>query len=504
MPQPSPLKFRDQFGIADLDATVAEDDPNLSVYYVGKERYVDRATNREDSASVFVGPKGVRKSAILQMVRSYAQSTGNESRLIEIAPDDLAFNALINIESRTPLLTTPSQSQWLFTSLWDYVLCAEILHREHTTYNAVERLLGSIIRGRDQRQRDKLLKITLDDSGKQLSMTDKMLSLVQAIEVEGSYAGGAGSAKVSLSDPSQRQDDLQLLQLISSVAKQMPRSISHEYFVLIDDLDLHWQGTDLQNAFLAAMFLSIRKMSRERSIKFVVSLRKTIYRDITLEERDKFAPYVCDVEWGKSDIKKMTEKRINFALNVAEQSVWGRLFPVEAFDFLWGNTDGMPREVLRLAVKCVDEAMKRGKQAVTAADINEATRKFSEARRDEIASLHHFKYPGLHLVLRQFSGGRKEFDIETIQEVGLKVTDLVDRNKDLPDLKWASCGFEDPVALARALLDCDFLMVKSGRSDIPRNALDEDIRLLDDQKWFAVHPMYHAGLGLDGYNQFEG
>ncbi len=503
MAAPSPLTFRQQFGIADLDASVAEDDPNLSQYYVGRERFVDRAINREDNASVFIGPKGVGKSAVLEMVRAHAKSSGNLSRLIEIAPDDLAFNALINIDSRTPLLSSPSQTQWLFTSLWDFVLCAEILHRENKSHNAIERLLSTVFKDRDRRQREQLLKITLDDSGKQLSMTDKMLALVDAIEVEGGYGGANAKATVVMEGQKAHSEDLRLLQLISSVAKQLPRSLDHEYFVLIDDLDLHWTGTDLQNAFLAAMFLSIRKMSRERKIKFVVSLRKTIYRDITLDERDKFAPFVCEVEWSKSDVKSMTDKRMSFALSVAERSVWGRLFPEQAFEYLWRNTDGMPREVLRLAVMCVDRAIRNGDHRVTGNSINEATRSFSETRRDELGSLYQHRYPKLPLVLRQFKGGRQEFDIIFIQETGMKMMDLVDRNLNLTDLEWATCGFEDPVSLARALLDTGFLMIKSGRSDPARPANEEEVQSLDEKNWFAIHPMYRAGLGLEGYLKFQ-
>lgn len=344
----------------------------------------------------------------------------------------------------------------------------------------------------------------MDDEGRRLSMTDKMLALIEAIEVEGGYAGATGKAKLSLSTKEKTSDDLQLLQLIASVAKQLPKSLSHEYFVLVDDLDLHWSGTGLQNAFLAAMFLSIRKMSRERQIKFVVSLRKSIYREINLEERDKFAPYVCEVEWGKASIQAMTDARLAFALEISPQNIWGRLFPPGAFDFLWNNTDGMPREVIRLAASCVDQAIKNGETAISTDSINQATRKFSDARRDELASLFQYRYPGLQFVTRQFAGRKKEFSVEFLQEVGMSICEIVQKNDDLPQLTWATCGFDDPVAFGRALVDSGFLMIKEGRSAVPRVANEDDVQLLSQNSWFAIHPMYHAGLGLDGYETFNG
>jgi hypothetical protein len=178
------------------------------------------------------------------------------------------------------------------------------------------------------------------------------------------------------------------------------------------------------------------------------------------------------------------------------------LFPESAFDFIWENTDGMSREVLRLTVMCVEQAIRNGESSVSPDSINLATCSFLESRRDELASLHQFRYPDIGLVLRQFLGQRKEFDASTLQEVGMKITDLVERNQALTDLDWATAGFEDPVSLGRPLLDTGFLMIKDGRSAIARLPSDDDIQLLDCSKWYSIHPMYHAGLGLDGYNTY--
>jgi hypothetical protein len=131
------LKFKQGFGISDLKLTVAETEANLPSYYIGKDQYVDRAINREDLTSVFIGPKGTGKSAVLQMVRCHASASGNENRVIDLSPDDLAFRALSNIDARTPFLETPSQNRWLFTSLWDYVLSIEILTRELSDQGAI-------------------------------------------------------------------------------------------------------------------------------------------------------------------------------------------------------------------------------------------------------------------------------------------------------------------------------------------------------------------------------
>ena len=180
------------------------------------------------------------------------------------------------------------------------------------------------------------------------------------------------------------------------------------------------------------------------------------------------------------------------------------VIPLEKpFDYIWDNTDGMPRELIRLTVACIDIGIKAGEKTVSAETINKATQKFSDKRADELASLHKHNYPGLGLVIQEFKGRKKEFDVSTILEVGAKIAELSNANSDLPNLQWAACGFEDPVSLGRSLLTAGFLLLKEGRSTVAHIADLDQIRALTDSNWFAIHPMYHAGLGLDGFDTFE-
>ncbi len=246
------LAFRSGYTASDLRRLVAEKDDLLSQYYVGEDTYVSAALNREDQTTFFIGPKGVGKSAILQMVRLREASSGNSARLIDVSPDDLAFNALVNITSRTPLLTHPGQNTWLFTSLWDYVLSVEVIRREHASATGLATFLNLLFGGKHEREQRQLLHASVSDDGHVMTMTDKMLALIKEIELEGEYGGVSVKGRVELgNDANKRGTDLQLLALVNSVARQLPKELKHDYFILIDDLDLHWTGSDVQNAFLA-------------------------------------------------------------------------------------------------------------------------------------------------------------------------------------------------------------------------------------------------------------
>jgi len=273
-------------------------------------------------------------------------------------------------------------------------------------------------------------------------MTDKMLALVREIEIGGEFLGARGKIKVGL-EPTRKSSDLNLLNLINNVARDLPSNVQHEYFILIDDLDLHWKGAPLQNSFLGAMFLSIRKLSRDRKVKFVVSLRKNIYRDIVFEERDKFTPLICEVSWDKDSVKKMIGKRLSYVLKISTSEVWGKLFPSNGFDKLWESTDHMPREAIRLAAACVKTAVRNDHSSIKDSDILAATREFSEERRDELGSEFMHSYPELGVVLQVFSGGRGEFDSEYLREKSFKVSEIALRTPTRSDsFAWATAGFD--------------------------------------------------------------
>jgi hypothetical protein len=149
------LAFREETGGPDLGRLVAENDQNLREYYVDSDRYVARALNVQDAAVFFMGPKGIGKSAVLQMVR--LNRTSETERTINLSPDDLAFSALANVEAQSPFLSEAGRNQWLFKSLWDYVLSLEILRREYRNESAFSQYFLSIFRGKHEKEARKPL-----------------------------------------------------------------------------------------------------------------------------------------------------------------------------------------------------------------------------------------------------------------------------------------------------------------------------------------------------------
>jgi len=490
------LKARDGCGSPDLGRLVAEQDPNLQDYYVAPERYVSRAQNINDPAVFFVGPKGIGKSAVLQMVRLLRKADAD--RIINILPDDLAFTSLANVETNTPILAQAGRNQGLFKSLWDYILALEVLRREYTTEMSIVQYLTAFLRPQHEKQARTLIALSV--GGAPQSLSERILQLIKEIEIAGEIHGAKISGTVTLTTPQQSAgNQLNLLSLVNSVAKHVADNLKHPYYILIDDLDLHWYDSPLQNAFIAALFLSLRHFSKPPNLKCVVAIKDEIYRHLPLADRDKFHDWVCRVTWDGPSVKKMIEQRLVAKLDCTPRDVWGQVFPKNGFDKIWRHTNGKPREAIRLASFCVEEARSRDHLRVSDEDIVSGMREFSDERRTDLAKEYQFQYEGLELVTHKFAGWPKEFPVSKLSEVAEMITievGLAERHS--ARYKWAAGFDNDLKGFARILLECGFFQIKVSRTAAAKPYDLDSPEQLTDETYLAINPMYAPGLGLVG------
>ncbi|MGD1278209.1 MAG: hypothetical protein ABR964_13435 [Tepidisphaeraceae bacterium] len=484
--------------INSLTNIVAEHDKSLAEYYVGREFYVDRALNFDDHATFFVGPKGIGKSAVLQMVRLLRES--ETTRIIEIAPDDLAFQSLANAQASTPLLLEGGKYQWMFKSLWDYVLTVEVLRHEIPATGLgyiLDKLFG-VFRGESEKAARRLVGMTFTDEGHPKTLTDKMLDLINEIELSAGGTPGHVGARIELGPNPGEGRELQILNLVNKVAKHLGELLSRRYYLLVDDLDLHWNGTDIQNWFIAALFYSLRRMDRNK-IKCVVAIREQIFRELPLEDRDKFRAGVCSVNWDQVTVKKIVQMRLARVLRHNESEIWTGLFYQDVFEQLWQHSTGTPRDLLRLTHACLNEAQKRGAKYVGEHDVTSGIRQFSLQRLDDLESEWAFKWRGLGHLARRFRGWPKEFSLERIQELLIEIgCDFENGRVEAERYTWVRGFVEDPKAFAELLLTCGFLMHKLSRTDAPRVFDPSGGDRVSNASYFAIHPMYWLGLGIVG------
>jgi hypothetical protein len=333
------------------------------------------------------------------------------------------------------------------------------------------------------------------------SLTERILQLIKEVEISGEFAGARVEAKATL-DSSRRgtkDDSLRLLSLVNSSAKRLPDILRSDYYVLIDDLDLHWVNSPTQNSFIAALFTSLRHFSRPPRLKCVVALRDNIYRALPLIDPDKFHDAVCEVRWDLPTVQRMLEARIEFKLNVARSEIWGGLFPEDAIHSIWMNSDGRPREAIRLANLAVTVAADHGHPSVSTDDLSSAIKKFSEERLREVASEWQFKLPGLEYFLRRMAGWPKEFPLSRFKEIlDLICVEIPLKEPGSEKYEWLYGFAGDTRGLARILIEHDVFLWKASRTDRAVAYDPKHFFEVNDDTWLAIHPMFGAGLGLIG------
>lgn len=478
----------------DMGRLMAEEDPNLRSYYVGREFYLDRALNIDDPLVFYMGPKGIGKSAVLQMVR--LEKSHDVKRIINLSPDDLAFSALANIRLESPILTDVGKGQWLFKSLWDYVLLMEIWERENTGIQDIWLNFKKLFRSKDEKRIQKLFRITISDKGNPITFTDRILQLMKEVEVSAQTNSLEVSGKVKLDHDVAGQ--FQLLSEINHAVKILPGILRNEYYVLIDDLDLYWDNEPNQNAFIAALFLSLRRLSR-RPVKFVVSIREDIYRCLPLADKDKSRDRLCRMQWDLDCVREMVEKRLITVLNCRRVEIWGDLFPKNSFDIIAEHSTKKPREFIRLVSLCISRAVTNGHKRILQKDIIEALREYSVERLGDLVSEYRFVYPNLDVVLQKFYGKQKEFDFSSLDNMATELAvEAIDHGNMGMPWQWVG-GFDERAEdFARLLLDLGFLQIKANRTAVPEPYNPDQMGAIKSNMWFAVHPMYAPGLRLLG------
>jgi hypothetical protein len=358
-----------------------------------------------------------------------------------------------------------------------------------------------LFRGEERRYADKLLSKSFDDAGKERGgFTETMLQLINEIELKLQAEGVSGAASVKVAAPTGSAHSLQTLSLVEKVAKGLPGLLQSEYYVLIDDLDLHWSNDPVQNSMISALFSAMAKLNRHRRIKFVVAIREDIYRQLPIEDKDKSRDWIVDVGWDKASLREMVERRMYVLHNVQSTHLWGHLLPQGALDAFLEFGVPRPRAVLRQVQLSIQAACDKGHDTVQEEDLVEGIRKASVEKLDELDAEVRGRYPGIGWMVKHFFGARREFSIKELQDVAETIyLKIEEGGGDVPaEVAWAGGVCEKTRDFAYCLMDAGFLLVKTSRIARPQELLERQaIENLPDP-WFAIRPVYCPALQVVG------
>lgn len=487
---PPPKNLLPRFAFLNpLGGFVAEEESDLNEYFVGRAEYVTPLRSLK-SLVIHIGPKGHGKSAIQQVI--LAEKTTFDARILELRPKDIALWTV----ARTNDLTTIEgiDPRWLNRTLWEYLFCIEVFRAEYPRgFDTLWSKVAATFSG-DKNTIKKLLEKGFSSKSESRSAAESFAELVKEIRFAGSIGKVSAEVEVGTRDPSEKRRQSQkretILACLSEVMRKTDRLLSHDYLILLDDLDLHWTNTATHRDLLEGLVAALQTLSSLPRFHFVVSLRSDIFEKLHCEHADKIDNGLVSVSWTKARLKKLLLGRIAWALEMhEEQALFGKVFETDCWSMMHGVAFDNPRRLIGVAEAAIVIAKNRELGRVSKECVAEAIRNKSASFLSFFETLHHDDYPGIGKAAGVFRKLSREFSFSDFEG---KHPDVIAR---VPEDSRHWIEMLSPEDTLRLFCECGLLLYKRSRDEPCRpfaSARDD----IDGECWFATHPAFRSALGV--------
>ena len=371
-------------------------DNELLTYFVPTKEFDDAIEGRR---TIFIGRRGTGKSANFQAIR--AEIIDHPKLLnVEILPDDFQLERITSFLEQATALPDP---QLVFQSIWHYVLTTEML-------KAVAEKTNWLFSSPNEMTRNSLRQVydseydtfSLDFGSRAVDALQKVLPTSADMSLDARKHHAEEGLK------SLRDYDL---------GRGLKRLASEEditFFIVADDLDKHWRANTTQSIdLLVGLIAEVARMERffGRYLKIVLFLREDIYDVLTRYDDDLPKRDIVRMEWTPTNLHHLVAARLATKVDSQDddKETWKAVFPepvrgVPASEYILTTSLPRPRDVLNLCQKAIDHAQRNGHPYVTAQDILDGEKSFSEALFYSVSSEFKGLYPDLEEVLIEFAG----------------------------------------------------------------------------------------------------
>ncbi|NVJ23580.1 hypothetical protein HUW62_20350 [Myxococcus sp. AM011] len=479
-----------------LGGAVAEQEVDLANYYIelDDEKHLDSIRENIPGLFIFIGPKGVGKSAVQRMVEE--RKTSFDAKIISIKPEDIALWTLAKSTQLADDIYSGLNSQWLNKLLWNYLFILEILRQEYGDTPTLWSKLASVFKSDMSRVR-RLIESGIRDSADP-SLSSRFIQVIEEIKLSGKVGAIEAATELKLREPATKQQSGNILNDLSTVTSKLKNILDHNYIILLDDLDQEWTGAPRHIELLEALLSSLQTLSRSGKITFVVALRDDIYKALSPDDPDKLRQSIRVMHWTQKSLKTIIRERIRWATSYTASTAEG--FP-EIFEeginlhMLWEVCGDNARRTLSVVDSLITEARREGRSRVTSDILRTVAERMSTEFLHDLDNLHKHTKPGLKFIAQSARKTGKQFSLKDSQELCLDLLVRFENNESgCHRAKWAEQLAHTPGMLMVSLLETEFLLYKSGRDSAPRPYTPNDA--VDERTWFAVNPIYALGLGL--------
>lgn len=421
--------------------------------------------------SIIIGRTGSGKSALIERL----QST-QPGRVIFIDPHDLSLSYIANNNTLREFERLGVSLKPFYRVLWKHVFVTEIIRchfnieTQRERDNLFTRLDELLHRNKAKQEAIQYFRDWGDKFWETTEIRVKEIVKKAAQELERSVngnvsasipatvTGGMEASQRNVDQIAEEQrlevithgqrviSDIQLdkLQKVIDVLDQdILTDRQRFYYICIDRLDEEWVEDELRYRLIFELLSVISELNikLQHKVKIIIALREdllqTLYRFIQETQRsgfqqEKYEDLYFRLNWSPADLKTVLKRRVenlhvrqytneNVTLDEVfpaslriEDTSLGKTKRPDSVSYLLSRTMLVPRDVIRFANKCIEEARTANVGSMSKTILMSAERGYSEARLTALADEWRTNYPNLAILCQLIRGFPSSFTIMDI------------------------------------------------------------------------------------------
>lgn len=443
------LKITRNLKVGALDA---EGDAELLNRCFVDNGYLNRLMDVDSPESIILGRTGSGKSALLYKIQSLAQ------KVVKLDPNDVSVRFLEHSDIIQFFCALNINLDLFYRLLWRHVLTIEFLKLRYDIKNEFESrsFIDSLV---SKLSRDVTKKKALEyfgewgdrfwlDTDEQLRIITNKLESDTKTSIGTKYAGVAlsleGARKLSDEDRIEIKQRASLVvnglqirklnEVLDLLAEHSFDDPQKKFYILIDQLDEEWAGTETRVRFIRALIEEIKTFRRIRQTKIIAALRKDLLvlvfdmtRDSGFQE-EKYESYLLELRWSPEELARLIEIRINevFKSQYTKQLVqFDDVFPKPrkgggqtAMEFIIERTLRRPRDILQFVNESFVIAADR--ERISWRSLFAAEAQYSEKRLKSLKEEWGEVYPSFEDTVEVLRGLKATFTRSMIKETRLE------------------------------------------------------------------------------------
>ncbi|MEU6649743.1 hypothetical protein ABZ904_09920 [Streptomyces sp. NPDC046900] len=342
---------------------------------------------------LILGRKGSGKSALCMQLAA----GGHPGGTVLITPDDAAGDEIRRFELQGVTGDTAK------SLIWRYVFAVQAARHlvEHARVHGrrqprAVRRLRKFLHANGESLQDRLYdRLATGARGLQTSLSLEVFGVKAGLDVAGSTTEGARATRQLEVVEQGVADAFDALGCVDSHGRLL---------LLVDQLEQVWSSDPDSHAMVIGLLLAAKHIAARYGdwMRCLLFLRSDIYDMLAFGEGDKFHGDELRIHWTLEDLSglALARARASAGPELTRDQLWGGIFPHtvdgrDTVERLLGTCLPRPRDVIQYLNLCRDTAVEHDHQVVTEADINEATRQFSQWKLQDLANEYLVAHPYL-------------------------------------------------------------------------------------------------------------